>query len=61
MITVREYLELRGRRPYEDWFESLSAPAAAEDTTALVRIEQGNVSNTGAPVPASCQGDEILK
>jgi len=53
MITVREYLDLRGRSPFEEWFESLDAPVAAEVTTALVRIEQGNFSNTGVSAPAS--------
>lgn len=46
MITIREYLDRRGRSPFAKWFESLNAPAAAKVTTALVRIEQGNFSNT---------------
>jgi hypothetical protein len=53
MITVREYLDLRGRRPFEEWFEVLSASAETDVTTAFVRIEQGNLSNTGASAPAS--------
>jgi hypothetical protein len=53
MITVREYLDLRGRRPFEEWFEVLGAPAETEVTTAIDRIEQGNVSNTDASTPAS--------
>lgn len=46
MITIREYLEPSGRSPFAKWFETLNPPAAAKVTTALVRIEQGNFSNT---------------
>lgn len=46
MIAIREYVDRRGRSPFAKWFESLNAPAAAKVTTALVRIEQGNFSNT---------------
>jgi len=52
MITIREYLGLRGRRPFEEWFESLDAPPAADVTTALVRITQDNSSNTEVSAPA---------
>lgn len=46
MIEIVEYLDSRGYGPFEKWFERLSAAAAAKVTTALVRIEQGNFSNT---------------
>ena len=46
MITIREYLDQSGRSRFAKWFESLNAPAAAKVTIALVRIEQGNFSNT---------------
>ena len=46
MVTVQEYLDAQGRSPFAKWFEDLNAPAAAKITTALVRIEQGNFSNT---------------
>ena len=46
MITIREYVDPRDHSPFAKWFESLNAPAAAKVTTALVRIEQGNFSNT---------------
>jgi putative addiction module killer protein len=46
MVTIREYLDTRGRSLFAKWFEDLNAPAAAKVTTALVRIEQGNLSNT---------------
>jgi len=48
MVTITEYLEPGGRDPFANWFETLNAPAAAKVTTALVRIEQGNFSNTRA-------------
>jgi putative addiction module killer protein len=46
MVTIREYLDAQGRSPFAKWFEILNAPAAAKVTTTLVRIEQGNFSNT---------------
>jgi putative addiction module killer protein len=46
MVTIREYLDAQGRSPFAKWFEDLNAPAAVKVTTALVRIEQGNFSNT---------------
>jgi putative addiction module killer protein len=46
MITIREYLDPKGRSPFARWFQGLNAPAAAKVTTSLVRIEQGNFSNT---------------
>jgi len=52
MITVREYLDLRGRRPFEEWFEVLSAPAETEVMSAIVRVEPGNLSITGSLAPA---------
>jgi putative addiction module killer protein len=46
MITIREYLDPKGHSPFAKWFNGLNAPAAAKVTTSLVRIEQGNFSNT---------------
>ncbi len=46
MIEIREYLDARGHSPYARWFERLDARAAARVATALVRMEQGNLSNT---------------
>ncbi len=45
VITIREYLDPKGRSPFAKGFGSLNAPAAAKATTELVRIEQGNLSN----------------
>lgn len=46
MVTIKEYLDPSGRSPFGRWFAGLNAPAAAKVTTAVVRIEQGNFSNT---------------
>ena len=46
MITIREYIDSNGHSPLTKWFSGLNAPAAAKVTTSLVRIEQGNFSNT---------------
>ena len=45
MIEIREYLDANGRCPFSDWFDGLNAQAAAKVATALVRMEQGNLSN----------------
>src|SRR5260221_5320192 len=44
-MQVLEYLDATGRSPYQDWFESLDAQAAAKVTVAVTRIELGNLSN----------------
>ena len=45
MVAIREYVDPEGRSPYARWFNRLDAQAAAKVTTALVRMEQGNLSN----------------
>ncbi len=44
MIEIREYIATQGRSPYARWFDGLNARAAAKVATALVRMEQGNLS-----------------
>lgn len=44
-LQVVELLREDGRSPYAEWFDGLHAVAAAKVTTAVVRIEQGNLSN----------------
>ncbi len=44
MIEIREYITTQGRRPFAGWFDGLNARAAAKVATALVRMEQGNLS-----------------
>jgi putative addiction module killer protein len=46
MIRIREYIDGGGRSPYASWFRKLNSRAAAKVATALVRMEQGNLSNT---------------
>lgn len=44
-MEIRDYLDPSGNSPFVVWFGSLNAIAAAKVTTALIRIEQGNLSN----------------
>ena len=43
--NVVEYLQPDGSSPFARWFRRLDAAAAAKVTTALYRMEQGNLSN----------------
>ena len=45
MVEIKEYLDTNGRSPYANWFYGLNATAAAKVATALIRMEQGNLSN----------------
>ena len=45
LVEVLEYLDWNGRSPYAEWFESLSAQAAAKVAVAITRLAQGNFSN----------------
>ena len=45
MIEIREYIDANGRSPYARWFNRLNAQAAAKVAMALIRVEQGNLSN----------------
>jgi putative addiction module killer protein len=45
MFEVLEYLDWQDRSPYADWFDSLSAQAAAKVAIAVTRMAQGNLSN----------------
>ena len=42
---VREYQETNGSSPFSRWFRQLNAEAAVRVTTAVTRLEQGNLSN----------------
>lgn len=44
-VSVREYIDARGKSPFGDWFSEIDAPAAAKVATALLRVEAGNFSN----------------
>ncbi len=45
MIIIKEYIDSNDRSPYAKWFNRLNAPAAARVVTAVIRMEQGNLSN----------------
>ena len=42
---VHELLLENGASPYADWFDALPAQGAARIATALLRMQQGNLSN----------------
>ena len=44
-ITVEEYCSPNQTSPFERWFSSLDAQAAAKVATAIMRMEMGNTSN----------------
>ena len=46
MFDIREYVDARGSSPFARWFDRLDDRAAARVTTALTRMELGNLSNT---------------
>ena len=45
MLTVREYIARNGSSPFHKWFAALDATAAAKVTTAVHRLELGNLSS----------------
>jgi putative addiction module killer protein len=45
VIQLRYYVGADGTSPFEDWFSTLDAAAAAKVSVALARVEQGNLSN----------------
>ncbi len=44
-MEIREYVDYQGRSPFARWFDRLNERAAAKVVTALIRMEQGNLSN----------------
>ena len=44
MLEVRYYVGGDGRSPFAGWFADLNSVARARVTTAIARIEQGNLS-----------------
>jgi hypothetical protein len=38
VIDVRQYIDKNGKKPFEKWFRSLSAEAAAKVTTVLEKM-----------------------
>lgn len=45
IIKVQEYIQEDGSSPYQEWFNSLDAKAAAKVTVAKSRLQLGNTSN----------------
>jgi putative addiction module killer protein len=45
VAEVLAYTDALGRNPYEEWFDGLSAEAAAKVVTATTRLSGGNFSN----------------
>lgn len=45
-FEVLLFRDLRGRSPFQDWFEALDVPAARKVTTALIGFECGNFSDS---------------
>ena len=43
VIEIRAYSTADGKAPYRKWFNTLNAPAAIKITTALERMEDGNL------------------
>jgi putative component of toxin-antitoxin plasmid stabilization module len=52
VVEVREYIAADGSSPYEKWFNSLNAQAAAKVAIAVTRMAQGNLSNVKSVEPA---------
>src|ERR1700736_755656 len=44
-IAVREYLTSNARSPYQNWFNTLPESTAARVAIAILRLEEGNLSN----------------
>lgn len=55
MLEIRYYVASDGFQPFADWFGDLEAAARAKVTTAIARMEQGNLSN------AKSVGDGVLE
>src|SRR5437764_11580166 len=45
MCEIRYYVASGGYQPFAEWFTSLDPVARAKVTRAIVRLEQGNLSN----------------
>jgi putative addiction module killer protein len=43
-LTIVEYVREDGSKPFSEWFDDLSAQAAAKVATARARLEMGNTS-----------------
>jgi putative addiction module killer protein len=48
VFELRYYVSADGQSPFEKWFSRLDVAAGAKVSTALARLEQGNLSNVKA-------------
>ena len=44
-MRILEYIREDGSNPYQKWFKSIDAQAAAKVAVAIARMELGNISN----------------
>jgi len=45
MVTIKEYIDVKGHSPFAKWFNRLNAQAAAKVSTVLLKIAYGKFSN----------------
>ena len=45
MVEIRYYVATDGRQPFAEWFADLEPVTRARIVRAIVRMEQGNLSN----------------
>ncbi len=45
MYLIKEYIDNKGKSPFELWFNKLNVHVASKVTIALTRLERGNLSN----------------
>lgn len=45
MLEIRYYIAPGGHQPFDEWFADLDPEARAKVARAVVRMEQGNLSN----------------
>jgi len=45
VLEIRYYVSRDGQSPFEEWFAGVDATARAKVAAAIVRLEQGNLSN----------------
>jgi hypothetical protein len=60
MLTVLEFLERDGASPFGNWFAALDAIAAAKISTAVRRLELGNLSNVSGPASTESTSDRAI-
>jgi putative component of toxin-antitoxin plasmid stabilization module len=48
LYQVLEYQDVGQHSPFQDWFGSIDAQAAAKVNVALIRLAQGKLSNVKA-------------